>query len=217
MADTKIKLRNEIYRYDVGPNYDNILKNWYVVGGNSYFRNILFVQNFPERKLPEHTNKCICGQYIVENIYLSNSQKRHIIIVGKCCVGNFGNIPTRPNDNEKLRFGKHQGTTFEKLCSSNQYRNYLDWVFVMTKYKDVPVRDNYNTFELSREQLERLIKYAKKYHSYSFKKRITFGKYKGKTYGQVFTHHQDYINSLKQTNDNKNLFIRHFLDWCNSY
>ena len=61
---------------------------WRYCGGNkkSHYRyfNIFFKNKV---KLPEYEPNCVCGQYIVENCYITNGDK--IMVLGNCCIKKF--------------------------------------------------------------------------------------------------------------------------------
>lgn len=66
------------------------LMDWFYCGNNREKKQYFF-NHYPDGKLPEKEDQCICGTPILVNHYLTDG-KDNIIICGGCCISNFTDI-----------------------------------------------------------------------------------------------------------------------------
>ena len=74
-----------------GLSYDDIKNSWKYCGGDTGRHNNYFHVCFPTMSSSdiEHEEYCICGHYIQENCYITNSTETEILVLGNCCIKKF--------------------------------------------------------------------------------------------------------------------------------
>lgn len=78
--------------------YEEIIENnWHYCGGCSGRHLNYFKIYFKGKKLPERSNECVCGHYIVKNCYITDGKQ--VLILGNCCIKKF--IPKNSRTCEK--------------------------------------------------------------------------------------------------------------------
>lgn len=60
---------------------------WKYCGGNLNRHRRYFSLFFKERDLPDYKSNCVCGHDIVENCYITDGDKIHVL--GNCCIKKF--------------------------------------------------------------------------------------------------------------------------------
>lgn len=65
----------------------DIENNYYYIGGEEGDHLIYFNQHYPELKMPEHHDVCICGHRMKSNCYISNGET--ILALGENCCKKF--------------------------------------------------------------------------------------------------------------------------------
>jgi hypothetical protein len=63
------------------------IKNWKYCGGNSGSDLNYFKLKYPDEKIPEYVDKCVCGHNIVQNCYITDGNE--FLTLGNCCVKRF--------------------------------------------------------------------------------------------------------------------------------
>ncbi len=79
-------------RFKTGLNKNNveindIIENWYYIGGEVGIHLKYFNNNFYNQKLPTHQDYCICGHKIKNNCYITNGED--ILAIGENCINRF--------------------------------------------------------------------------------------------------------------------------------
>lgn len=87
---TSIKLTNKFINglKNYGLTYDDIKNsNWRYCGGNKGRHFNYFKLCFKDDEIPELIDKCVCGQCILENCYITDGER--ILVLGNCCIKKF--------------------------------------------------------------------------------------------------------------------------------
>lgn len=68
--------------------YDTIVREkWYYAGGDTGRHARYYDKCCPDKNIPPHANKCVCGHFIKQNCYITNGE--HILVLGNCCIRKF--------------------------------------------------------------------------------------------------------------------------------
>ncbi len=74
--------------------YEEVVNGtWRYCGGTEGRHLNYYMMNNPNRGTPELVDKCVCGQKIRENCYITNGER--IVILGNCCIKKFVKHHTR--------------------------------------------------------------------------------------------------------------------------
>lgn len=65
----------------------NDIKHWEYAGNNGSGIKYYHLKFPNSKKLPEYTDTCICGHFIINNSYITDGKR--ILVLGSCCVKRF--------------------------------------------------------------------------------------------------------------------------------
>lgn len=67
--------------------YDDIVNNWYYMGGEKGHHLNYFRKHYPNDEIPEHSNNCICGHKIKNNCFITDGV--FVLSIGESCINKF--------------------------------------------------------------------------------------------------------------------------------
>lgn len=67
--------------------YDEVVNNWKYCGGTDGRHLNYFNLCCKDKEMPDHNPRCICGQKITENCFITDDKT--ILVVGNCCIKRF--------------------------------------------------------------------------------------------------------------------------------
>lgn len=79
------KIKESLLEY--GVTLEDFVNNFKYCGGDDGSHLNYYKLNYPGTKIPNHTDKCICGHHIQKNCYIQYN--RLILVLGNCCIKRF--------------------------------------------------------------------------------------------------------------------------------
>ena len=88
MTNISQRFIDGLEKYNLTPK-EIIDNKWKYCGGNTGRHKNYFKLACPNDEIPDAVNKCVCGQTIKENCYITNEEETEIIILGNTCIKRF--------------------------------------------------------------------------------------------------------------------------------
>ena len=202
MADDEQILKKNLRENSPLVRSNNILKDWYIAGGASFFRKAIFQSYFPSKDFPETVNKCLCGRGIVEQCYVANIHTDKILTVGNCCQSKFPSKKKADENSDRtiLISGDYRGRTFKHVLENHP--EYCDLMLVLYLYRGEEITEAQLCFA------NWLIR-----RKYEHSEIMSVGKHKGRRYQWIRANDPQYCSDVVMTMDKPSPSMKHFQIW----
>jgi len=111
-------------------------------GGNCGSRINKFYKMFPNIELPEYRNKCVCEHDIQENCYVTDHERKHIYVIGNCCIRRY-----LPNGTKSI-------CELCKACHKNRKSNLCNNCRIKCKYCKITINKDENYCDVCKDLME---------------------------------------------------------------
>lgn len=104
---------------EYGLDYYEVMKSWFYCGDSSNNQDRFFA-HYPDCEIPKREERCVCGQTINVNHYITDGSGS-IVVMGSCCIRNYTNIKMTKVCINCHANHKNRTTDFCNICRKLQF------------------------------------------------------------------------------------------------